>query len=61
MLEGVCDGGRIYYEEPAWVIPGTVGAAVALLQACAPIGEDAPQWLVPPAPARTGRPDPGVT
>jgi hypothetical protein len=59
MLEGVCDGGLIHYEEPAWIIPGTLGAASALLSACQPL-RNAPSCLLGAAGAdgeRTGRPD----
>jgi hypothetical protein len=38
MLEGVCDGGRIHYPEPSWIIPGTIGAYLAVLSQVPSLG-----------------------
>jgi hypothetical protein len=46
MKEGTCGHDIwIHYDEPAWIIPGTLGAASALLSACQPF-RHAPSGLL---------------
>jgi hypothetical protein len=47
MQEGCCGSGtRIHWQDPEWVIPGTLSGALALLSQINAIGEAAPSLLV---------------